>query len=73
MPRVADLIDGVGKATYITTLDLTKGYWQVPVAVEDRAKTAFTTPYGLYQFTQPFGLQGVRLLFKGWWTDFLMV
>ena len=65
MPRVEDLIDGVGKATYITTLDLTKGYWQVPVAVEDRAKTAFTTPYGLYQFTRmPFGLQGAPATFQ---------
>ena len=59
MPRVEDLIDWVGNAQYITTLDLTKGYWQVPVAVEDRAKTAFTTPCGLFQFTRmPFGLQG---------------
>ena len=33
MPRVEDLIDRVGNATYNTTLDLTKGYWQVPVAM----------------------------------------
>ena len=32
MPRVEDLIDGLAGASYITTLDLTKGYWQVPVA-----------------------------------------
>ena len=51
MPRVDDLIDRVAGSPYITTLDLTKGYWQVPVAREDREKTAFTTPFGLYQFT----------------------
>ena len=44
MPRIDDLIDRVGNANYITTLDLTKGYWQVPVAVKDQPKTAFTTP-----------------------------
>ena len=32
MPRVDDLIDKVGNATYLTKLDLTKGYYQVPVA-----------------------------------------
>ena len=44
MPRVDDLIDRVGKSTYISTLDLTRGYWQVPVAEIDRPKTAFATP-----------------------------
>ena len=41
MPRVDDLIDKVSGAPFITTLDLTKGYWQVPVAVQDREKAAF--------------------------------
>ena len=31
MPRISDFIDQLGEAKYITTLDLTKGYWQVPV------------------------------------------
>lgn len=65
MPRVEDLIDKVGNATFISTLDLTKGYWQVPVASEDRAKTAFITPNGLYHFTRmPFGLQGAPATFQ---------
>ncbi|XP_056612851.1 protein NYNRIN-like [Triplophysa dalaica] len=46
MPRVDDLLDRLGKARYITTLDLTKGYWQVPLAPEAREKTAFSTPSG---------------------------
>eukprot|EP00731_Ephydatia_muelleri_P036793 Em0326g5a len=30
MPRVDDLIDRLGGVSYITTMDLTRGYWQVP-------------------------------------------
>ena len=46
MPRVDDILDQVG----ITTLDLAKGYWQVPIAEEDHNKMAFVTTKGLYQF-----------------------
>ena len=31
MPRVDELIERLGPARYLTTLDLTKGYWQVPL------------------------------------------
>ena len=50
MPRVDDLLDELGQARFISTLDLTKGYWQVPVEKTGQAKTAFRTPFGLYQF-----------------------
>ena len=56
MPWVDDLIDRLGKSCFISTMDLTRGYWQVPVANEARYKTEFTTPFGLYQFNvMPFG------------------
>ena len=65
MPRVDDILDQVGQAKYITTLDLAKGYWQVPVAEEDRHKMAFITTKGLYQFKMmPFGLCGVPATFQ---------
>jgi hypothetical protein len=47
MPRVDKLIHRFGKAQYISTLDLTKGYWQVPLAASFWEKTAFSTPEGL--------------------------
>ena len=47
MPRINDLIDGLGCSQYVSTLDFTNGYWQVPVAMEDKPKTAFVTPFGL--------------------------
>lgn len=64
MPRTDELIDRLGKPKYITTIDLTRGYWQVPVAEASRPKTAFTTPSGLFQFqVMPFGLHGAPATF----------
>ena len=69
MPRVDEIIDRLGKARFITTNDLTRGYWQVPVAEGAQAATAFTTPFGLFQFkAMPFSLQGPWRHFSGRWT-----
>ena len=65
MPRMYELIDNLGQARFVMTLALTRGYWQVPMAEESRAKTAFTTGFGLYQFrVMPFGLQGAPAMFQ---------
>lgn len=65
MPRVDDLIDWLGQAKFISALDLSKGYWQVPIAEESKPKTAFITPFCLYQFhVMPFGLQGTPATFQ---------
>ncbi len=65
MPRVDDLLEKIGRAQYITTLDLCKGYWQVPLNPESRPYTAFRTPLGLFQFTVlPFGLHGAPATFQ---------
>ena len=44
MPQIDEMLDAVGEAQYINTLDLAKGYWQVPLEDTDREKTAFTSP-----------------------------
>ena len=65
MPRIDEMLDAVGKSNYLTTLDLTKGYWQVPMSQDDKAKTAFISPLGLMQFTvMPFGLSGAPATFQ---------
>ena len=38
MPRIDELIDQLGGPQFITTLDLTCDYWQVPVAEADRTR-----------------------------------
>ncbi|XP_068097047.1 uncharacterized protein [Hyperolius riggenbachi] len=65
MPRVDELIERLGPARYISTLDLTKGYWQIPLAKEAREKTAFSTPEGHFQYKRmPFGLQTAPATFQ---------
>ena len=69
MPRVEEVLEEVleevGPAEFITTLDLAQGYWQVPMAAESQEITAFTTPYGLYEFTvMPFGLHNAPATFQ---------
>ena len=65
MPRVDELIERLGPARFISTLDLTKGYWQVPLTPRARPKTAFSTPEGLFQYTVlPFGVHGAPATFQ---------
>uniref|UniRef100_A0A3Q1EX45 Gypsy retrotransposon integrase-like protein 1 n=2 Tax=Acanthochromis polyacanthus TaxID=80966 RepID=A0A3Q1EX45_9TELE len=65
MPRIDELLERIGSARYITTLDLCKGYWQVPLDPSSRPYTAFRTPAGLFQFTvMPFGLHGAPATFQ---------
>ena len=65
LPRVDDTLDTLGGSKFFTTLDLASGYWQVEVATEDRPKTAFVTPEGLFQFkVMPFGLCNAPATFQ---------
>lgn len=67
MPWINDLINRSS-----TTLNLARGYWQVPVAKRDRRKTGFTSPMGLLQFkVMPFGLSGALATFQQMYTMLL--
>ncbi len=57
LPRIEESLDALTGARWFSTLDLASGYNQVPVAEADRSKTAFCTPFGLFEFLRmPFGL-----------------
>ena len=65
LPRIDDTLDVLGSAKWFSSLDLASGYWQVEVCPEDREKTAFVTPYGLFQFrVMPFGLTNAPATFQ---------
>ena len=50
IPRIDDCIDKVGKAKYVTKIDLLKGFYQVPLTERAKELSAFVTPSGLYQY-----------------------
>ncbi|PIK36839.1 Retrovirus polyprotein [Apostichopus japonicus] len=58
LPRIEEALDALKGAKYFCSLDLSHGYYQVPVAEEDVEKTAFRAGTGgLYEYLRmPFGL-----------------
>ena len=65
LPRIDDLLDDLGSARYFSTLDLASGFWQIPVHERSREKTAFSTPFGLFEFRMmPFGLKNAPSVFQ---------
>ncbi|KAJ1120018.1 hypothetical protein NDU88_008201 [Pleurodeles waltl] len=43
IPRADVLIDTLASAKYLSTFDLTAGYWQIKISEDAKAKTAFST------------------------------
>jgi hypothetical protein len=65
MPRIDDLFDRLPGNSWLSTLDLKSGYWQVKVRSQDKEKTAFSVGNGLWQFTvMPFGLCNAPATFE---------
>ncbi|CAF2105875.1 unnamed protein product [Rotaria magnacalcarata] len=48
--RMDDAINKLAGAKYYSKFDLKCGYHQVPIDPQDKHKTAFITPYGLFEF-----------------------
>jgi hypothetical protein len=65
LPNMLDFSDRLNGCTVFSKIGLRKGYWQVPVRLEDRKKTAVITPFGLFQFKRmPFGLRNAGSSFQ---------
>ena len=75
LPRIDDCLDRHESAVYLSSMDLTSGFYQIPVKDSDIEKTAFSTSKnGLYEYVMmPMGLCGspntfqrcMELVFRG--------
>jgi hypothetical protein len=65
LPTIDDALSRMEGSRYFSILDMQAGYWQVEVDEQDRAKTAFITADGLFEFhVMPFGLTNASATFQ---------
>ena len=57
LPHQADCLAALGGNSLFSTMDLTSGFYNMPLHEDDRKYSAFTTPMGLYEYNRlPQGL-----------------
>ena len=57
LPRIDQTLDALGGSQIFSVFDFKSSFWQIPLAKEDRPKTAFTANGQFYQFKRMgFGL-----------------
>ena len=65
LPNIIDILDQLGGAKYFSVLDLAKGFHQIEVESKYRYKTAFSTPFGHYEFNRmPLELKNAPATFR---------
>ncbi|RXN32180.1 Retrovirus-related Pol polyprotein from transposon 412 [Labeo rohita] len=57
LPHQSDCLVALGGNSLFSTMDLTSGFYNIPMAEEDKKYTAFATPVGLHEYNRmPQGL-----------------
>lgn len=64
LPNIIDILYWVKSAKYFTVFDLASEFHQIEMDPSDSHKTAFTTPFGPYEFNRmPFRLKNAPTTF----------
>ena len=65
LPRIEDVLDKLQGKRFFSTCDAASGFWQIRLPEADKAKTAFTSERGLFEFeVMPFGLTNAPATFQ---------
>ncbi|GFX80609.1 retrovirus-related Pol polyprotein from transposon 297 [Trichonephila clavipes] len=65
LPNIEELLEKVSAAKYISILDLTRGYWQIPLSPRAQRYALFVTTFGTFKpLRLPFGLKNVPYYFS---------
>ena len=65
LPLIDNCLNALAGSSWFSTLDLRSGYHNIPIAEEDKDKTAFVTPGGCFRFTvMLFGLTCAPSVFQ---------
>ena len=65
MPNLSDSVFSLHGIKYFTSLDLVRGYYQLPLDKDSKELTAFSTAYGHWQFKRlSFGLKNAPAVFQ---------
>jgi len=70
IPNKNDLVHRLSEAVVFSKFDMKSGFWQIQISEKDRYKTAFTTPFGHYEWNvMPFGLKNAPSEFQNIMND----
>ena len=70
IPNKNDLVHRLSEAMVFSKFDRKSGFWQIQISENDRYKTAFTTPFGHYEWNvMPFSLKNAPSEFQNIMND----